>query len=104
MTSKNVKKKQRRSRRRFTPEFKADVVKLCQSESVTAVSQRLDLTGSAVREWVLKAEAVEAAGPGSTLTASEQQEVRELRQQVKLLKMEREILKNAATFFAKENS
>jgi len=108
MTSRNEKKnrKQRRSRRRFTPEFKTDVVKLCQSgaESVTAVSRRLDLTPSAVREWVLRAEAVAAAGPGSTLTASEQQELRELRKQVKLLKMEREILKKAATFFAKENS
>lgn len=104
MASKNLKKKQRRSRRKFTPEFKADVVELCQSESVTAVSRRLDLTQSAVREWVVKAEAVAAAGPGSTLTADEHRELRDLRRQVKVLKMEREILKKAATFFAKENS
>ena len=51
-------KKQRRPRRAFTEEFRADVVRLCQAggESISEVAKRLDLTESAVRVWVKKAE------------------------------------------------
>jgi len=51
-------KKQRRPRHQFTDEFRADVVRLCQSdgESISEISRRLDLTESAVRGWVKKAE------------------------------------------------
>ena len=104
---KNNRKKPRRLRRRFTPEFKADVVKLCQSgsESIAEVSQRLDLTESAVRSWVAKDEAEAAAGfTTSAVTSSEREELQRLRRENKQLKMEREILKKAATFFAKESS
>jgi transposase len=106
MKSKNKKnRKQRRARRKFTPEFKADVVRLCQSggESTAEVSERLDLTLSSVRQWVAKAE--DSAGPaGSSLTTNEQEELQRLRRENKRLRIEREILKKAATFFAKENS
>lgn len=100
-------KKQRRARRAFTDEFRADVVRLCQaeSESITDICRRLDLTESAVRGWVKKAE--EQASEGGdvvALTASEQQELQQLRRENKTLKMEREILKKAAAFFAKEST
>src|SRR5690606_26944652 len=42
-------KKQRRPRRKFTAEFKADVVRLCQSESIVDVARRLDEHGHAIR-------------------------------------------------------
>jgi transposase len=106
MTSKN-KKRQRRPRRRFTEEFKADVVRLCQSdnESIAEVSQRLDLTESAVRGWVAKAEAAGTGGTiASAVTSSEREELQRLRREVKQLWMERYIKKKAATFFAKESS
>ena len=109
MESKKTKKskKQRRARRAFTDEFRADVVRLChtESESITDICRRLDLTESAVRGWVKKAE-VQAAEGGdiAALTASETQELQHLRREVKQLKMEREILKKAAAFFAKEST
>ena len=105
--NKNKTRRQRRQRRHFTPEFRADVVRLCQSgsESITAVGERLDLTGSAVRQWVAKAEATVAVSSASpAVTPSEGEEIHRLRREVKQLKMERAILKKAATFFAKENS
>ena len=100
-------KKQRRPRRTFTDEFRADVVRLCRSEgeSIFKVSKRLDLTESAVRTWVTKAE--QAAADGGSLTglgASETQELQRLRRENKQLKMEREILKKAAVFIAKEST
>lgn len=108
MTSKQNKqnKKERRPRRQFSDEFRADVVRLCQSggESIAEVSQRLDLTESAVRGWVKKAEQEGLAGSdAATLTTSEKEELQRLRREVKTLRMEREILKKAATFFARES-
>lgn len=106
MGSQENKKKQRRARRKFTDEFRADVVRLCQSEgeSIGAVAKRLDLTESGVRGWVSKAEQV-ALGQSEepALTLSEKEELQRLRRENKTLKMEREILKKAAAFFAKEN-
>lgn len=101
-------KKRRRPRRQFTDEFRADVVRLCQSEgeSIAEVCKRLDLTDSAVRGWVRKAEqeSCEGGGDAVTLTVAEKQELQRLRRENKQLKMEREILKKAATFFAKEST
>ncbi len=104
--TKKKNKKQRRARRSFTPEFRADVVRLCESgnESIAEVSKRLDLTESAVRGWVAKANATSTSGLSGAVTATEQEELQRLRREVKQLRMEREILKKAATFFAKENS
>jgi len=85
-------------------------VKLCQSgtESIGAVCRRLDLTESAVRQWVKQAEidaAADSAGaPSAALTSRERAELQQLRRDNKRLTMEREILKKAAAFFAKENS
>ena len=100
-------KNQRRPRRQFTDEFRADVVRLCLSgdESIADVCKRLDLTESAVRGWVKNAEKKATAdGVAPSLTVSEQEELRRLRREVKQLKMEREILKKAAAFFTKENT
>jgi len=107
VTTKKKNKKQRRPRRVFTSAFKSDVVRMCRSggESISEVSERLDLTESAVRGWVAKSEA--AGTTGVTLggvTVSEQDELQRLRRENKQLRMEREILKKAATFFAKESS
>jgi transposase len=107
MTTKKKKNKPRgRVRRKFTNEFKADVVRLCLSgdESVAEVSRRLDLTESAVRHWVEQARSAGEAGASDSATKSEQEELVRLRREVKQLRMEGEILKKAATFFAKENS
>jgi len=99
-----AKRKVRRKRRSFSPEFKADAVKLCKTGATIAeVATRLDLTETALRDWVKRAEVDAGDGPAEALTTEERDELRDLRKRVKRLEMEREILKKAAAFFAKEN-
>ncbi len=95
----------RRKRRSFTPEFKAEAVRLCKvgDRTVSQVAHDLDLTETALREWVTKADIEAGKGPPGALNAEEKNELVELRKRVKRLEMEREILKKAAAFFAKEN-
>lgn len=92
----------RRPRRKFTPEYKAEVVRLIQStgRSVHAVSRELDLTATSVREWVRQAE--RDAGKREGLTTAEREELTKLRRENRVLQMERDILKKAAVFFATE--
>src|SRR4051794_14307760 len=95
-----------RRRRSFTPEFKAEVVRLCLvgDRSIHQVAKDLDLTETAVREWVERAKRAGSSAEGSgggqgALAEAERQELTELRRRVKRLEMEREILKKAAAFF-----
>ena len=90
----------RRKRRKFTDAFKADAVKLCESggRSVTQVAADLDLTETALREWVKRAATDAGKGPSNSLTTAERDELSELRKRVKRLEMEREILKEAAAY------
>ena len=98
-------KNKRRARRSFTPEYKADAVKLVRSgRSVASVARDLDLTATALRDWVQRADADMGMGDPSVLSTEERQEMARLRRENKQLRMEREILKAAATFFAKENA
>ena len=96
----------KRKRRKFTKEFKADAVRLCRAggQSIGQVAINLDLTETALRDWVRRAEVDAGKGPKEALTTAEREELSELRRRVKRLEMEREILKKAATFFAKENA
>lgn len=96
----------RRKRRKFTPEFRAEVVALCRAgdRSITQVAKDLDLTETAVREWVKRAEVDAGRGAPGELTTAEREELAKLRRENKQLRMEREILKQAATFFAKESA
>ena len=94
----------KRKRRVFPPEFKADAVKLVQSgRSVPDVARELDLTETALRAWVQRAEVDAGKGPAGALTTGEREELARLRKENKRLQMERDILKAAATFFAKES-
>lgn len=95
----------RRKRRTFTDEFKKETVNLCKvaGNSVASVSKDLGLTETAVREWVRRAAIDAGKGPPGALTTPEREELARLRREVKLLEMEREILKKATVFFAKES-
>jgi len=97
-------KRPRRKRREFTPEFKAGAVKLVLEEGKTTsqVAQDLDLTESALRIWVQQAKADRGEGKPGALMTAEREELSQLRKRVRQLEMERDILKNAAAFFAKE--
>ena len=100
-----VKKQQRRKRRVFTPEFRAEAVRLCKvgDRTIAQVSKDLDLTENSLREWVKRADIDAGKGPPDALTTAERDELARLRREVKRLSMERDILKAAATFFAKES-
>lgn len=96
--------KKRRSRRNYTPEFRAEAVKLVSQpgQTIASVSRTLDLTESSLRNWVKQAEHDQSPVPQGALTASERAELAELRKENKLLKMEKEILRKATAFFARE--
>jgi len=96
---------EKRKRRSFTKAYKAEVVELIRKsgKSIGAIAQELDLTETAVRGWVRQAEVDAGQGPVGALTTAEREELALLRRRVKTLEMEREILKKATAFFAKES-
>jgi|PlaIllAssembly_1097288.scaffolds.fasta_scaffold343527_2 transposase len=96
----------KRVRRIHTPEFKADTVRLVHTggRKVSQVARDLGLADSVVHAWVRQSEVDAGRGPAGALTTAEKAELSQLRKEVKVLRMEREILKRAATFFAKENA
>ena len=95
----------RRKRRAFTKAYKAEVVELIRTSgrSIGAVARELDLTETAVREWVRQGEVDAGRGGTGALTTAEREELTQLRRRVKTLEMEREIPKKATAFFAKES-
>jgi transposase-like protein len=97
----------RRKRRKFSREFKAEAVRLTRlgDRTIEQVGKDLDLTDSALRRWVqeLAPEAKPPEEVGDAVTLAEKAELAELRREVKKLRQERDILKAAATFFAKES-
>ncbi len=87
----------RRAKRSFTPEFRADAVRLVVSgKSATQVAKDLDLTETTLREWVRRAEADAGVRSPTVLMTEERAELARLRRENKQLRMEREILKAAA--------
>src|SRR5580704_8263275 len=99
-------KKQARRRRAFTDEFKAGAVALVLKEGKKPfrVARDLDLTPSALTNWVEQARADAGQSQRGTLSTEEKEELARLRKEVRELRLEREILKKAAAFFAKENA
>ena len=93
-----------RLRRLFTPEFKAQTVELVRTsgKSVGEVCRDLDLTETAVRRGMAQAD-VDAGGRDG-LTTAEREELTRLRRENRVLREEREILRKAAAFFAKETT
>ena len=92
-------------RRQFTDEFKAGAVRLVLDEgkNVAQVARDLDLTPSALSGWVKQARADRSKGKAG-LTTDERAELAALRKELRVVKMERDILGKAVAFFAKENA
>ena len=94
-------------RRTFAPEFKVQAVKLVteQAKSIAEVARDLDLSESLLRGWkqALAAEG-DRAFPGHGNVPALEEELRRLRAENKRLQMERDILKKATAFFARESS
>jgi transposase len=96
--------KRKRSRRSFTEEFKVGAVRLVLEEGKTvgAVARDLDLTESSLRNWVEQARADRSKGR-TGLTTAEREELARLRKENRILQEERDILKKATAFFAKQS-
>ena len=92
----------RRPRRSFSDEYKAEVIELCRTsgKSIAQVCRDLGLGETAVRRWIAKAEIDAGRRPG--LTTDEHTELVALRKEIRVLREERDILKRATVFFAKE--
>jgi transposase len=97
-------RKLKRARRSFTDEFKAGAVGLVLDEgkTVAQVARDLDLTESALGNWVKHTRADRSKGR-TGLTTTEREELAKLKKEVRELRMERDLLKKAAAFFAKES-
>ena len=93
--SRMAESKGRRPRRQFDEEFKAQAVRLVleDGKSVGAVARDLDLTESALRQWVERSRADRTGGRTGLITA-EREELARLRKENRELKTERDILKN----------
>jgi transposase len=91
-----------RRRRSFTPEFKAEIVELCQrgDRSVGQVAKDFDLTETAVREWAKQAGRDAGTRQDGGLTTAERKELAGLRRENRRLREDVEILKRATAFFA----
>ena len=92
-------------RRSYSREFKVQAVKMVveQGLSVSEVARDLGVNPSVVRNWKDKLTAEgDQAFPVNGRLSSEQEEIRRLREEVRQLRMERDILKKATVFFVNE--
>ncbi len=97
--------KPRRPRRQFDEEFRRQAVRrvLDDQKTVGAVARDLDLTPSALRSWVSRAQADRTHGR-TGLTTAEREELARLRKENRELRTDRDILKKAAAFFVKHQA
>ena len=94
------------TRRKFSREFKLEAVKLVTQRgvSVPQASTDLDVHENVLRKWVRELrEEPQEAFPGNGKQKAQDAEIARLRKEVAKLKMERDILKKAAAYFAKES-
>jgi transposase len=94
------------TRRKFSREFKLEAVRLVKERGVAVVqaARDLDVHENVLRKWVREASAdPQHAFPGQGVMKPEQAEIDKLRKEVAKLKMERDILKKAAAYFARES-
>jgi len=94
------------ARRKYTAEFKREAVRLVREENMTfaQVGADLGVDKSTIREWCKLSEAgkLEAGKSPGSASRSMEEENAALRREVRILREEREILKKAAAFFARE--
>jgi transposase len=94
-------------RRRFTREFKLEAVRLIKERGVSyaQAAEDLGVHPTQLRDWVKKlADDPQHAFPGQGQMKPENQEIARLKREVAKLKAERDILKKAAAYFAKESA
>ncbi|MBB3232605.1 transposase [Halomonas stenophila] len=95
----------KKTRRRYSDEFKADAVSLVteQGYSVSEAARRLGVDRSLLDRWCRK-HRQQTSDASSQLADDRDAEIKKLREEVRKLQLEKDILKKAAAFFAKESS
>lgn len=93
--------KEKRKRRQYTEDFKRDAVALVteQGYKISEAARRLGINDNMLRRWKNE---LSDAGDEPALSDDEKQELKQLRKRVRELEMEKEILKKASAYFAKE--
>jgi transposase-like protein len=91
----------RQRRRKFTPEFKAEAVRLVTTtdEPLATIARELGVTTTSLRHWTAAAR----SQPREPLTEDERSELQRLRRDIRRVEMERDILKKATAFFARQS-
>jgi transposase len=97
------------ARKKYTDEFRENAVKLAREarrdgKSSDRIARDLGVHPNTLREWINTDDSAHAGSGKNTEGLSEKDELEQLRKENRILKMEREILKKAAAFFAKESS
>ena len=92
-----------RSRPPYPPEFRAEAVELVRSgtKSFSQLSRDLGVSDQTLRNWVRQAD-IDTGRRHDGLTTADREELRRLRSEVRTLRMERDLLKKAAVFFARD--
>ena len=93
-----------KTRRKFTAEFKAECVQFYKENNLntTEAARRLNISATSMDRWIKRAQIDEGNNPAGELTSAERIEFRRLKKEVRRLKMEADILKKAAAFFARD--
>jgi len=99
-----------RQRRSFTPEFKQEAVRLVKESGrpVAKIARELGVRADMLHSWRRQADQRAAAGesdvfPGNGKLTGEAEEIRRLRRELEIVRQERDFLKKAAAYFAKES-
>lgn len=94
------------TRKQYTKEYKLDAISLVlnQGHTTTEVSRSLEINANMLRRWIreYRGDDADQALRGNGKLTPEQEEIRQLKAQIKQLKLEKQILKEATVFFAKE--
>ncbi len=88
----------------YPPAFRAEAVALTKTngKGIPQLAHDLGVSEQALRGWIKRAEVDDGHGQPGELTTGEREELRRLRREVRVLQQEREILRKAAAFFARE--